>query len=96
MKLSPQKRVIFDLHSDYEWHCSTAIEFIRDQRKRISEMIADGYLFESEPCDRRCGINHHARLLMRRLVSAPNTPPTKKVIIIDLPNGERVARYETN
>ena len=68
-----QHEKILDIHSDGQWHCSTEIEYIRDQRKRISELNAEqrektGYdMFEAISCDGRCGKTHNSRLFMRRL-----------------------------
>jgi hypothetical protein len=87
MKLSPQHRKILYIHQDGQWVCSTAIEFIRDQRKRISELNAGGYVFEAQPCDRRCRKAHHTRLLMRRLVQRPQDRPTAHVQVKETPQG---------
>lgn len=77
MTLTPQHRQILNLHQNHEWVCSTAIEFIRDQRKRISELNHMGYTFEAKPCDGRCGKKHNSRLYMRRL------KPTESQIVHD-------------
>lgn len=79
MKLSPQHKQILKIHGDFKFHCSTVIEFIRDQRKRISELNLndfDGvrYSFESEKCDGRCGKIHSSNLVMRRLVFNSHEP----------------------
>jgi hypothetical protein len=71
--LSPQKQKIFDLYSGKGWVCSTAIHFIRDYRKRISEMIREGYSFRSVRCDGRCGTKHGSNIHMY-LLEAPQTP----------------------
>ena len=73
MNLTPQHKQILKIHEDGNWHCSTVIEFIRDQRKRISEMNNEDfngqrYQFESKKCDGRCGKIHSSNLVMRRLV----------------------------
>lgn len=67
MKLSPQKKYLIDLYSNGEWKCSTAIQFVRDFRKRISELNIEGYVFDSEKCDGRCGIKHNSNIHMYRL-----------------------------
>lgn len=90
MNLTPQHKKILEIHSNREWHCSTEIEYIRDQRKRISELNAGGYTFDSRPCDRRCGRIHSSRLYMRRLTDAPIKYETRYVEVeID---GERFMR----
>ena len=73
MKLTPQHRQILELHEGRDWVCSTAIEFCRDQRKRISEMNNGGYVFEAKRCDGRCGKKHSSNLFMRRLIATPNS-----------------------
>ena len=77
MKLNPQQHKIYDLHSIGDWVCSTRYEFIRDHRKRISEMnrmnrLEKGVdLFEAERCDKSCGVQHKANVFMRRLKVVP-------------------------
>ena len=84
MKLSPQKQKIHNLYKDGEWHCSSEIQFIRDFRKRISEMNESGYQFDSIACDRRCGIKHNSNIHMYRLIDEPKV---KKQVVEQLPNG---------
>lgn len=92
MKLTPQHIKILDLHADNEWHCSTEIEFIRDQRKRISELNAGGYTFEAMKCN--LGHNHNANLLMRRLMK-PHTPAPKfGYSVVETPYGPKVIKVE--
>jgi len=74
MKLSPQKQRIFELYESGEWVCSTAIFFIRDFRKRISEMNREGFVFQSMKCDGRCGSAHNSNVHMYRLVEKPPKP----------------------
>ena len=58
--------------ADLNWHCSDTLDYMRDARKRISE-LNEGYpknnlLIECVPCDGRCGIAHRSKTLkMRRL-----------------------------
>lgn len=55
--------------SDGEWHCSTELDYMRDARKRISELIKSGLNIEGISCDGRCGKTHKSKTLkMRRLV----------------------------
>lgn len=82
MTLTPQHRRILEWLKDGQWHCSTDIEYMRDARKRISELRQGGYDIIPETCDKRCGINHHSALKMRKLraqaipmgVKMPNFP----------------------
>lgn len=58
--------------ADLDWHCSDTLDYMRDARKRISEMNEgypkDNLLIEGVPCDGRCGIIHKSKTLkMRRL-----------------------------
>ena|SRR3990167_10210255 len=71
LDMTPQHQKILELHDDGGWHCSTEIEYIRDQRKRVSELRQMGYVFEKLSCDSRCGHSHNSGLLMRRLVKTP-------------------------
>jgi hypothetical protein len=90
MNLSPQKQKIYDLYKDGEWKCSTAIHFIRDYRKRISEMQREGFLFNSMACDNRCGVNHGSNIHMYRLIGEP-----KKVeqVVIQNADGSVSLKY---
>lgn len=74
MKSTHHKQLL-ELHKNGEWICSTTIEYMRDHRKRYSELMAKGFLFNSMPCDGRCGNKHNARIFMRKL----NGTPTKLV-----------------
>lgn len=96
MKLSPQKRRIYEIHKDGEWHCSTEIEYIRDHRKRVSEMNRDNRdrkgddLFESERCDgspKSCKGKHISPVYMRRLKVKPRT----QHVTFKEVGGERIA-----
>lgn len=93
MKLTPQHERILAIHADGDWHCSTEIEFIRDQRKRISELNHGGYTFESMKCNICAPHKHNSNLKMRRLVTNPipierREPPITPTVII---NGQRVS-----
>jgi len=79
MHLSPSQAKIIDYLNDGEWHCmANPSFFIKDDRKRLSELREKGYGIESKECDGRCGVQHNARLLMRRLVHSPVTKPAPK------------------
>lgn len=70
--MTPQQQLIYDYLEDGEWHCMTHPGFfMKDDRKRISELNQMGILIEGMPCDGRCGIKHTSKVLMRRL--APST-----------------------
>lgn len=84
--LSPQKKYLLDLYSDGEWKCSTAIQFVRDFRKRFSEMREAGYEIESMRCDGRCGQRHTSAIHMYRITSKP----TRTVFDYVLKDGMRV------
>lgn len=88
MKLSPQKKYLLDLYKDGEWKCSTAIQYVRDFRKRISECNREGFTFLSMKCDRRCGIAHASNVHMYKLEDVP----TRTVYDYELVNGVRVPR----
>ena len=49
--------------------CTTVFDtmFIRDHRKRVSELIEKGHKIESEPCRGECGKNHNSNIYKRRL-----------------------------
>ena len=66
-----QKQQILNLHKDDRWVCSTELEFMRDHRKRYSELSKAGYVFEARKCDIK-GHVHTSPLFMRRLVATPN------------------------
>ncbi len=69
IKLSPQQSKLIELHKTGDWVCSTEIEYMRDHRKRYSELVAKGFTFEAEPCNTVCGKNHSSKVFMRRLIS---------------------------
>jgi hypothetical protein len=73
MKLSPQKKKLIELYKDGQWRCSVEIAplFIRDYRKRLSELNKEGYVFKSIACDGRCGVRHSANVHMYRLEGQP-------------------------
>lgn len=76
MKLSRQQKKIIDYLEDGEFHCmANPSFFIKDDRTRISELRRKGYEFDSRACDKRCGVQHAARLVMRRIVAVPPPSP---------------------
>lgn len=57
MKLSPSHKKILAYLADGDWHCmANANFFMKDDRKRISELNARGYVIEGVKCDGRCGV----------------------------------------
>lgn len=63
-----QQQQILNYLSDGEWHCmANANFFMKDDRKRISELRDMGHVILSKPCDGRCRVKHNSRLLMRKL-----------------------------
>lgn len=88
MKLSPQKKYLYNLLKDGGWVCSNEIDpfYVRDYRKRLSEMRGEGFVLESEVC--HCERKHRARVHKYRLVEAPKRPIYEYI----LENGIRIPR----
>lgn len=67
MKLSRQHEELLKIHRDLNWHCSTEYEYMRDHRKRLSELrehLAEkGYFFNGKRCTMH---NHKGNIFMRR------------------------------
>lgn len=76
-KLSPQQKILVDLHKTGNWVCSTEIEYMRDHRKRYSELTEKGFVFEAEPCNGVCLKKHASKLFMRRIAQKPTKMITK-------------------
>ena len=56
--------------SDGQWHCSTELDYMRDARKRISELNKPEVRIDGISCDGRCGTTHKSKSLkMRRLMA---------------------------
>lgn len=66
---------ILKLLQSGKWICSTKFEYMRDARKRISELNHAGYLIEGMPCDIHI---HDSRIFMRKLVRKPKAINTIK------------------
>lgn len=82
-KLTPQQKKILDYLADGEWHCMANANFyMKDDRKRISELNDKGYDIQGERCKGMCGIKHSAGIYMRRLAALP--PPNKYQIFHEL------------
>ena len=86
MKLSPQKRYLYTLLTGGGWVCSNEIDpfFVRDYRKRLSEMRSEGFTIESEVC--HCERKHRAGVHKYRLVEEPK----RAVYEYELKDGIRV------
>lgn len=71
MKTSQQTKIL-NLLEDYQWHCGNEITqlYIKDDRKRISELNKAGYKIIGEPCNLH---THNARVYMRKLISGPDS-----------------------
>lgn len=81
-KLSPQKQQIIDFLEDGEWHCfATPSFFIKDDRKRISELNEAGYNIIGMKCDGRCGTSHSSGVFMRKL---DGKPVVKKQVVTQM------------
>lgn len=79
MKHKTHHQQLLELHKKGNWVCSTSIEYIRDHRKRYSELSTKGFVFEGEPCDGFCGTKHTSKVFMRRLVQSATKTVTKVV-----------------
>lgn len=71
MKLTPQHNLILNMLSDGAYHCPTVELFLKDDRKRISELNHGGYLILGDKtCDNPT--HHHvSKVKLRKLVSEP-------------------------
>jgi hypothetical protein len=69
MKTSHHTKIL-NLLDDNNWHCGNEITnlYIKDDRKRISELNKAGYKIVGEPCDMH---KHTSRVYKRRLIKAP-------------------------
>ena len=77
MKLSPSQQKIVDYLESGEWKCmANAQFFMKDDRKRISELNQKGYKIIGMPCDKRCGVNHASSVLMRQMIERPQEKET--------------------
>jgi len=66
--MTPQQKQIYQYLISGEWKCMANPNFfMKDDRKRISELNQKGYNIIGKPCDGRCGIKHSSRILMRKL-----------------------------
>lgn len=78
MNFTPQQKLLLDMLADMKWHCPTNELFIKDDRKRFSELRQKGYVFESIPCELH---NHNSRVVMRRLVSVSSLQTEAKEVV---------------
>lgn len=65
-------QLILELLDDEQWHCGSEIMrlYIKDDRKRISELNDMGYKIIGQPCD--CG-KHQSGLYKRKLLKQKAT-----------------------
>lgn len=62
-----QHQQILNYLADGDWHCMANANFyMKDDRKRISELNRSGYQILGKPCDGRCGVKHSSRVFMRK------------------------------
>ena len=59
--------------SDGEYHCPTNELFMKDDRKRFSELRRKGFEFESPLCNLH---SHTPKVVMRRVLQWPASPIT--------------------
>ena len=71
--MTPQQKRIIEIQEDGTWHCPTKELFMKDDRKRYSELRQKGYVFDSRPCE--LGHNHLSRVFMRKLIGEPGPEP---------------------
>lgn len=71
MNLTPQQQKVVNYLQDGKWHCMANDFFIKDDRKRISELNRMGFNIIGFKCDRTCGIKHSSRVLMRKMKGVP-------------------------
>ena len=73
MHLTPQQKQITDMLADGAWHCPTVELYMKDDRKRISELKDKGFIFDesgktcTDPTHR-----HRSPVKLRRLISWPS------------------------
>lgn len=70
--LTPQQQRVIEHLADGRWHCMANQFFMKDDRKRISELNGSGYEIIGMKCDKSCGVNHSSRVLMRKLKRRPD------------------------
>lgn len=92
MKLTPSQQKVYDHLKDGKWHCMADGKFfMKDDRKRISELVGMGFDIIGFKCDRRCGVRHSSQILMRKMKGvpegleapvAPNLPPKNEECVV--------------
>jgi len=75
MKLTPQHNLILNMLADRAYHCPTAELFMKDDRKRISELNQGGYVIVGDKTCDNPAHHHMSKVKLRRLVSVPNETP---------------------
>src|SRR3990167_6743898 len=69
--MTPQQSQILNMLADGKFHCPTIELFMKDDRRRFTDLRQMGYIFDSPRCN--MGHNHNSGVVMRKLVSAPST-----------------------
>jgi len=68
-ELTPQAEKIYQILSDYNWHCPVEWHYADGHAKRITDinrfLLPQGLKIESKVCD--CG-RHQSRILKRKIV----------------------------
>lgn len=82
MKKNTHHEQLLAIHRDMQWHCSTEYEYMRDHRKRLSELnlgylLEKGYQLVAKKCDGRCGKKHNSMVAMRRAEKIAAPTPEK-------------------
>ena len=84
MKLTPQQQQIVDMLADGRKHCPTVELFMKDDRKRISELRYLGFRFnEGAGFCEDVTHGHRTKVKVRQLLSWPetqNSAPQTRVI----------------
>jgi hypothetical protein len=94
--LTPQQQKIIDFLADGRWHCMADTFFMKDDRKRISELNKLGYEIIGMKCDRSCGKKHSSRVYMRKLKGSPTVEvkPKPTFYVRHPRTGERITTEE--
>src|SRR6478609_7412284 len=86
--MKSQHQKILNLLSDGAWHCGQEINdlYIKDDRKRLSELRQMGYAIETAPCNLKDHI-HNSKIVMRRLVAK-----IQQAVVIEVKSKEEVSK----
>lgn len=75
MKLTPQHKRILEMLEDGNYHCPTLELFMKDDRKRISELNKGGYTIIGDKICTNSEHHHTSPVKLRRLISSPDIIP---------------------